>query len=199
MGKALHQTYNWKIQELHTNPSSTDEGRSKVTVSIFHLKFLIEENSTFSSSFRVTDVPTTHSQFCKSINKQLELSLYRAFIKPLLSLYWTFLEPMLSLYHTLTAPVQVELVLELSWSSTQYWEYWLSISYGPRTLPRKREKSSYRSYTLQLFFTTAMIFPSVLCIDNDFHNDFVTKIVVKIILMCEGLLWNSKILSCLTK
>ena len=49
------------------------------------------------------------------------------------------------------------------------------------------KKSSYHPYTLQLFFTTAMIFPTVLYMDNNFHNDFFRKIVVKIVVVCKGL------------
>ena len=58
---------------------------------------------------------------------------------------------------------------------------------GPRTLQLKLQKSSYRPYTLQLFFTTAKIFSTVSYMGNDFHNDFFEKIVVKIFVVCEGL------------
>ena len=54
---------------------------------------------------------------------------------------------------------------------------------GPRTLQLKLQKSSYRPYTLQLFFTTAGIFSTVLYMDNDFFR----KNLVKIFIMCEGL------------
>ena len=49
------------------------------------------------------------------------------------------------------------------------------------------KKSSYRPYTLQLFFTTATIFSTVLYMDNNFYNDFFRKIFVKIFVVCEGL------------
>ena len=58
---------------------------------------------------------------------------------------------------------------------------------GPRTLQLKLQKSRYRPYTLQLFFTTAKIFSTVLYIGNDFYNNFFPKIVVKIFIVCEGL------------
>ena len=42
-------------------------------------------------------------------------------------------------------------------------------------------KSRYHPYTLQLFFTTATIFATVLYMGNVFHNDYLFgKIVVKI-------------------
>ena len=40
---------------------------------------------------------------------------------------------------------------------------------GPRTLQLKLQKSSYCPYTLQLFFTTATIFTTVLYMENDFY------------------------------
>ena len=49
------------------------------------------------------------------------------------------------------------------------------------------KKSCYLSYTLQLFFTTATIFSTVLYMDNDFYKDFFRKIFVKIFVVCEGL------------
>ena len=49
------------------------------------------------------------------------------------------------------------------------------------------KKSSYRPYTLQLFFTTATIFSTVLYMDNDVFKDFVRKIFVKIFVVREGL------------
>ena len=48
---------------------------------------------------------------------------------------------------------------------------------GPRTLQLKLEKSSYRRYALQLFFATATIFPTVLYMGNDFHNEFLEKLL----------------------
>ena len=58
---------------------------------------------------------------------------------------------------------------------------------NPRTLQLKLQKSRYRSYTLQLFFTTVKIFSTVLYMSNNFHNNFFGKIVVKIFVVCEGL------------
>ena len=49
------------------------------------------------------------------------------------------------------------------------------------------KKNRYRPYTLQLFFTTAKIFSTVLYMVKDFHNDFSKKIVVKIFVVCEGI------------
>ena len=49
------------------------------------------------------------------------------------------------------------------------------------------KKNRYRPYTLQLFSTTATIFWTGFHKDNDFHNDFFWKIVVKIFVVCEGL------------
>ena len=49
------------------------------------------------------------------------------------------------------------------------------------------KKSSYRPYTLQLFFTTATIFSTVLYMGNNFYNNFFWKIFVKIFVVCEGL------------
>ena len=46
---------------------------------------------------------------------------------------------------------------------------------------------NYRPYTLQLFFTTATIFSTVSYTSNDFQNDFLRKILVKIVVVCEGL------------
>ena len=43
------------------------------------------------------------------------------------------------------------------------------------------------TYTLQLFFTTAKIFSTVLYMGNDFFG----KIVVKIVVVCEGLYTTS--------
>ena len=59
-------------------------------------------------------------------------------------------------------------------------------SKGPRTLQLKLQKNRYHPYTLQLFFTTATIFATVLYMGNDFHNDFFGKIV-KIIVVYDGL------------
>ena len=71
------------------------------------------------------------------------------------------------------------------------WRFWLltllANIWGPRTLQQKLQKSSYRPYTLQLFFTTATIFLTVLYMDKDFYNDFFRKLFVKIFVMCEGL------------
>ena len=67
--------------------------------------------------------------------------------------------------------------------------YFFSVK-GPRTLQLKLQKSRHCPYTLQLFFTTAKIFSTILYMGNDFHNDFFAKIVVKIFVVCEGL--NSK-------
>ena len=36
-------------------------------------------------------------------------------------------------------------------------------------------RSSYRPYTLQLYFRTATIFPTVLYMDNDLHNDIYVR------------------------
>ena len=49
------------------------------------------------------------------------------------------------------------------------------------------KKSNYCPYTLQLFFTTAAIFSTVLYMDNDFYKDFFRKIFVKIFVVCECL------------
>ena len=49
------------------------------------------------------------------------------------------------------------------------------------------KKSSYCQYTLQLFFTTATIFSTVLYMGKDFYKDFFRKIFVKIFVVCEGL------------
>ena len=57
----------------------------------------------------------------------------------------------------------------------------------PRTLQLKLQKKSLSSIHTTTFFTTAKIFSTVLYMGNDFHNDFFGKIVVKIIVVCEGL------------
>ena len=49
------------------------------------------------------------------------------------------------------------------------------------------KKRRYLSYTLQLFFTTTLIFSTVLYIDNDSPNDFFRKIFVKVFVVCKGL------------
>ena len=51
----------------------------------------------------------------------------------------------------------------------------------------KNNLISYHPYTPQLFLTTAVIFPTVLYMDNNFHNDYLRKIVVKIVEVCKGL------------
>ena len=52
---------------------------------------------------------------------------------------------------------------------------------------RNYKKIRYRSYTLQLFFTTTTILSTVLYMDNDSPNDFFRKIFVKIFVVCKGL------------
>ena len=48
-------------------------------------------------------------------------------------------------------------------------------------------KKSLLSIHTTTFFTTAKIFSTVLNMGNDFHDDFLGKIVVKIVGACEGL------------
>ena len=47
----------------------------------------------------------------------------------------------------------------------------------PCTVQLKLQENSYRLYPLQLFFTTATNFTTVIYMDNNFHNLF-TKIVL---------------------
>ena len=55
------------------------------------------------------------------------------------------------------------------------------------TATETAKNSSYRSYTLQLFVTTATIFSTVLSIGNDFHNSFSSKIFAVSCVVCESL------------
>ena len=48
---------------------------------------------------------------------------------------------------------------------------------GPHTLQLKLQKSSYRPYTPQLFFTAATIFSTVLYMSCNFHKDFLEKLL----------------------
>ena len=56
----------------------------------------------------------------------------------------------------------------------------------PRTLQLKLQKSSYQPHTLQLFSQLQQYFQQYY-IDNDFHKNFLRKIVVKIVVVCEDL------------
>ena len=49
------------------------------------------------------------------------------------------------------------------------------------------KKCSYLPYTLQLFFTTAAIISTVLCMGNDFPNDFVLKKMAVLCVVCKAL------------
>ena len=47
------------------------------------------------------------------------------------------------------------------------------------TTETAKKKIRYRSYTLQLFFTTTAIRSKVLYVDNDFHNNLFLKNLCK--------------------
>ena len=51
----------------------------------------------------------------------------------------------------------------------------MALHKGSRTQQLKLQKSSYRPYTLQLFFTTATIYSTVLYMDKDYYKDFSEK------------------------
>ena len=63
--------------------------------------------------------------------------------------------------------------------------YWLFKALAHTT--QKRKKCSYLPYTLQLFFSTATIFSTVLYMDTDFHSNCFRKMFVDIVVVHEGL------------
>ena len=80
-------------------------------------------------------------------------------------------------------PTRRELALALDGQGTN-----ATTTKGPRTLQLKLQKNSLSSIHTSTFFHNCNDFSNiVLYMDNDFPNDFLRKIFVKIFVVCKGL------------